>query len=79
MLAVKLIKFGNKTIPCPQETRQYRPVFLSDNKGITLKQGRYDPIHTEIKWMCESGTNTTGAINTLRSNLINLIQEHSHV
>ena len=29
--------------------------------------------------MCESGTNTTGAINTLRSNLINLIQEHSHI
>jgi hypothetical protein len=26
--------------------------------------------------MCESGTNTTGTINTLRSNLINLIQEH---
>jgi hypothetical protein len=29
--------------------------------------------------MCESGTNTTGAINTLRSNLINLMQEHSHI
>ena len=29
--------------------------------------------------MFESGTNTTGAINTLRSNLINLIQEHSHI
>ena len=29
--------------------------------------------------MCESGTNTTGAINTLRSNFINLIQEYSHI
>jgi hypothetical protein len=76
MSAVKLIKIGNKTIPSPQGTRQYKPVLLSDSKGITLKQERYDPIHTEIKWMCESGTNTTGTINTLRSNLINLIQEH---
>jgi hypothetical protein len=62
-----------------QETRQYRPVFVSDSKGIKLKQERYDPIHTEIKWMCDSGTNSTGAINTLRSNLINLIQEHFHI
>ena len=46
MSAVKLIKFGNKTIPSPQGTRQYRPVFLSDSKGIKLKPERYDPIHT---------------------------------
>ena len=81
MSAVKLIKFGNKTIPSPQGTRQYKPVLLSDNNGMKLKQERYDPIHTEIKWMCESGTNTTGAIHTLRSNFINLNQapEHSHI
>jgi hypothetical protein len=29
--------------------------------------------------MCESGTNTTGAINTLRRNLIDFIQEHTHI
>ena len=29
--------------------------------------------------MCESGTNTTGAINTLRRNLIYFIQEHTHI
>jgi len=28
--------------------------------------------------MCESGTNTTGTINTLKSNLNDLIQEHTH-
>lgn len=45
MSAVKLIKFGNKTIPSPQGTRQYKPVLLSDNNGIKFKQERYDPIH----------------------------------
>ena len=79
MSAVKLIKFGNKTILSHQGTRQYRAVLLSDSKCIKLKQERYDPIHTEIKWMCESGTNTTGAINTLRRNLIDLIQENTHI
>jgi hypothetical protein len=49
MSAVKLIKFGNKTMFSPQGTRQYRAVLLSDSKGIKLKQERYDPIHTEIK------------------------------
>jgi hypothetical protein len=46
MSAVNLIKFGNKTITSHEGTRQYRPVFLSDSKGIRLKQERYDPIHT---------------------------------
>ena len=50
MSAVNLIKFGNKTIPSPEGTRQYIPVFLSDSKCIILKQERYDPIHTEIKY-----------------------------
>jgi hypothetical protein len=49
MSAVKLIKIGNKTIPSPQGTRQYKPVLLSDSKGITLKQELYDPIHTLIQ------------------------------
>jgi hypothetical protein len=31
---------------------QYRPVFLSDSKGIKLKQERYDPIHTEYFRSC---------------------------
>ena len=65
MSAVNLIKFGNKTITSHEGTRQYRPVFLSDSKGIRLKQERYDPIHTEIKWISEGGANTTGTTNTL--------------
>ena len=81
MSLVKLNKQLRKPETTPTGSRAYTPAFLSDSKGLYLKNKTVvnHPVNQHIRWWCKSGATIENRYHWLKDNLESQIKLHGNI
>ena len=79
MSETKLLKYLRKYFIQPSGNKTITPAMLSDSKGFCIQKKVTSVVEQSIRWWCESGRDSTKALEWLSENLSAKIGQHDNI